>query len=167
MGDYWHQTLPPPGNYGSWTQPMGYGIPQKDNNPPSTDQTAASTPYRPAQSPGKPAVLCDFCRAPGHFFRSCPHLGSLPEAVRTQVVNLRLAATSQNRSPRAIPRPTSPARAAGYYPRGPVSAEKHPKGSAALALQAPAGEPSRQPDEEEAEGGPVGIYSPENYPESI
>ncbi len=167
MRDYWPQTLPLPGNCGSWTQPIGYGAPQKDNNPPLTDHIAASTPYRPPQSPGKPAVLCDFCRAPGHFFRSCPHQGSLPEAVRTQVVNLRLAATSQNRSPRAIPRPTSPARAAGYYPRGPVSAEKHPKGNAELALQAPAGESSRQPDEEEAEGDPVGIYSPENYPESI
>ncbi len=115
MGDYWPQTLPPPGNYGSWTQPMGYGPPQKDSNPPATDRIAASTPYRSPQSPKKPVKLCDFCRAPGHFFRSCPHLGNLPEAVRTQVINLRMAATSQNRGPRAIPRPTCPGRTASHY----------------------------------------------------
>ncbi len=66
-------------------------------------------------------LLCDFCREPGHFFRSCPHLDALPPPVRPQIVALRDRVTGRTRSPRSF-RPSSP------YRQPSVSAEKHTRG---------------------------------------
>ena len=121
--------------------PFGDGGPSSSGGSPLGYQwtpPSSRTPS-PARGGGRSTPLCDFCKAPGHFFRTCPQLAQLPESMREHFLrvreqNVRVGFRTQPPSPRF-----AGGRGAGGYrtpaPRAPAST---PMGWAPAAGRPPA-----------------------------